>query len=107
MNQQDIVFRFGGSVWVMNPNGKNRRQLTNSANSFPFWLPGGRRVVFYSSQNGQKQGYVMNSDGTDEMARFAPGSEKFATARNAVGITHYILACRICHRMENRLYFET
>ena len=85
VHPQDIVFRFRGSVWAMNPEGTNRRRLTNTtACYFPYWLPGGKQIVFLSPNDGEKHWFVVNGDGTGETQRYAAGAEKFAAVRKVV-----------------------
>jgi hypothetical protein len=57
-----------GDVWVMRPDGSDRRNLTADAppplNEYPTWSPDGARIAFNSYRDGQFEIYVMNADGT-------------------------------------------
>ena len=50
----------------MNANGSNPIKLTNTPqlNSAPDWSPDGNHICFESERDGQREIYVMNSDGT-------------------------------------------
>jgi len=54
-------------IYLMDPNGKNLRRLTNSKgiDISPCWSPNGRQIAFVSDRTGSPQVYVMNADGTD------------------------------------------
>ena len=59
---------FGGSrdIWVMDSDGRNRKNITNTSNSneiFPDWSPDGRSLVFQSDRSGHWNLYVMDADG--------------------------------------------
>lgn len=56
------------NIFVMNKNGKNQVQLTNSdfADENPFWSPDGKMIVFQSNRNGNYQIFTMNADGTKQ-----------------------------------------
>ena len=58
------------SIWTMNPDGTDQRQLTTAPgfNGSPAFSPDGRRIVFDSSRDGGNfEIYVMNADGTDQV----------------------------------------
>jgi TolB protein len=68
-----------GTVWLMSPDGSERRRLTSRGTSAgcwqeldPAWSPDGRRIAFTSGPppgvwSGPPQGiYIMNSDGSGE-----------------------------------------
>jgi serine/threonine protein kinase/Tol biopolymer transport system component len=56
-----------GDIWIMNPDGSNRRQLTSEAgsNHSPVVTPDGRHIVFTSTRSGQRNVWRMNLDGSD------------------------------------------
>jgi len=58
-------------IWVMDADGKNKRQVTHNgaANFAPYWLPDGKRIIFASNVENQKDPsgfdlYLINEDGT-------------------------------------------
>src|SRR5258705_3246884 len=64
-----FVSNEGGAadIWVMDPDGKNRKQLTANgrSNMSPAVSADGRYIVFMSSQNGVRNLWRMNSDGSN------------------------------------------
>ncbi len=62
--------RAGGAlqIWVMKTDGTGLVQLTDTPqlNSTPDWSPDGNRIAFESMRDGQREIYVMNSDGTGQ-----------------------------------------
>ncbi len=52
-------------IYVMDADGKNTRRLTNNRknDSSPSWSPDGKRIVFVSEQDGNREIYVMGADG--------------------------------------------
>ena len=62
-------------IYVMDANGGNQRNLTNNPNSdwVPSWSPDGKRIVFSSDRDGNRDGnrenyeiYVMDADGNNQ-----------------------------------------
>ena len=53
-------------IYVMNADGSGSRRLTHKAgyNSAPAWSPDGRRIVFQSTRDGNREIYVVNGDGS-------------------------------------------
>ena len=64
-----IAYQSGSDIFVMDADGTNRVQLTNSgraSDSSPTWSPDGSKIAFTSTRSGiPSQIYVMNADGTD------------------------------------------
>ena len=57
-------------IYVMNPDGSEQRQLTETAGNSngPAWSPNGRLIAFHSNRGGgfeESDIYVMNADGSD------------------------------------------
>jgi TolB protein len=67
----------GSSLFVMNANGSNVRQLTNHpgtdefwgdwTNDYERWSPDGKRMVFTNTVGGQAELHVIDADGTNEV----------------------------------------
>ena len=57
-----------GDIWIMNPDGSNRKQLTSNAgnNHNPVVSPDGRYIVFTSGRSGARNVWRMNIDGSDQ-----------------------------------------
>lgn len=61
-----IVFtNHGSGIWVMKPDGKNPHPITNKDDIDPTWSPDGSMIAFASSRAGDRQLFVMNTDGSD------------------------------------------
>lgn len=54
-------------IWVMNADGTNARQLTDSPGNDddPYWSPDGRHFAFQSERDGDEDVYVADADGGD------------------------------------------
>lgn len=63
--------RIVGDVCLMNGDGSDLRQITQSAanavSENPYWSPDGSRIVFQSNRTGNFQIYVMNADGSEQV----------------------------------------
>lgn len=63
---------YGGTyydIWIMDPDGNNQRQLTNSpfADFSPRVSPDGRYIYFTSNRTGANQVWRMKADGTNQI----------------------------------------
>ena len=52
-------------IYVMDVDGKNQRRLTNNHHDDwdPSWSPDGKRIVFTSERDGNREIYVMDAHG--------------------------------------------
>jgi Tol biopolymer transport system component len=55
-------------IWVMDADGANPTRLTTAGGRSPVWSPDGKKIVFSSNRTGSNQIYVMNADGTKQVA---------------------------------------
>jgi Tol biopolymer transport system component len=53
----------GGSVYVVNVDGSEERNVTRGPGRHFAWSPDGRRIAFDSARDGDSEIYVVNSDG--------------------------------------------
>jgi Tol biopolymer transport system component len=86
-------------ICVMDANGKNEKNLTNSPaalNGWPSWSPDGKQIIFSAKQNANFQLYIINRDGTglkqlihsaydDRRARWSKDGKKIAFDRRIPG----------------------
>lgn len=62
-----IVYVQSGNIWVINADGTEPVQLTNSRlDSEPTWFAGNTKIAFISNRDEIPQLYVMNADGSGE-----------------------------------------
>jgi len=72
-------------IWMMDADGSHKRQVTNNgaANFAPYFLPGGKRIIFASNMANQKDPsgfdlYLINVDGTGlEQVTYHPDFDAF------------------------------
>jgi Tol biopolymer transport system component len=61
----------GGKIWIMRPDGSDRRALTknvdNPREDSPAWSPDGRRIAFSAVRHSKTRIYVRDSDGKHEI----------------------------------------
>ncbi|MCK4822641.1 PD40 domain-containing protein, partial [bacterium] len=59
---------FSSTIWVMNADGSNKKQLTSdNRDHFPEWSPDGRKIAFQSGPIGEEAIWLMDSDGTGKI----------------------------------------
>jgi TolB protein len=59
-----IAFSGGGNIWLIDPDGRNLVNLTQSFGNFePDWSPDGRYIYFVSARGGNSEIYRMDADG--------------------------------------------
>jgi len=61
-----IAFARNGDIYVMEANGANQTNITNSitADFDPAWSPDGTKIAFSSNRSGHNEIYVMNANGS-------------------------------------------
>ena len=59
---------YAGEIYVMNVDGTEKQNLTNNPalDYHSSWSPDGKKILFISKRDGNKEIYVMNADGTDQ-----------------------------------------
>ena len=106
LNGKIAFTRFGEGgikydVWVMNPDGSNKKNLTSNgvggSSRNPSFSPDGKKIAYQRMQDGNEEIYVMkltgsdktrltNSPAHDQMPSFSPDGQKIAFLRNAGGV---------------------
>jgi Tol biopolymer transport system component len=96
-----IAFERQGGIYTMDADGSNELLLTTSGNE-PSWSPDGAKIVFSSIRDGDREIYVMNSDGTgqtrltnhsgfDGSPTWSPNGEKIAFTRGLEPSEIYVM----------------
>lgn len=89
-----LVFTEGGKegLFLRNPNGVNRIELTSGADTDPVWSPKGDRIAFLRGPDGARDVYVLRptksdnwADDTDEEAIAEEQDDEFSVAWSADG----------------------
>ncbi|MFC1488584.1 PKD domain-containing protein [Thermodesulfobacteriota bacterium] len=64
--EEKVAFPRGGDIWIMNPDGTNEVNLTNSPQNedLPSFSPDGSKIAYINYDT--KQLCIMNNDGTDQ-----------------------------------------
>jgi TolB protein len=59
-----------GQIWTMNPDGSDKKQLTNepapASSDNPTWSPDGKRILFDTQRRKRPEIWIMNADGSDQ-----------------------------------------
>ena len=77
-----------GEIFVMNPDGTGRTQLTSNTtdDTSPRWSPDGSRIVFTSERDGNYEIYIMSADGSGQTRLTnAPGTDNMPSVWSADG----------------------
>lgn len=78
---EKIVFmcQVGGyQICLINPDGSGLQQLTSTGrNEEPTWSPDGRHIAFTSTRTGQREVFVMHTDGSDQRRLTNNGRENY------------------------------
>ena len=105
-------------IFVMEPDGSNRRRLTTGLDEYPAWSPDGSKLVFDRQTNGPTQFdlWVVNADGSgarplvrspadDQGAAWAPDGRTiaFQSGRGAPGNFDYLWTMKAVGSQERRL----
>lgn len=62
-----ITYAQSGNIWVINADGTNPTQLTDSRlDKKPVWISGNTKIAFISDREGVPLLYVMNADGSEQ-----------------------------------------
>jgi WD40-like Beta Propeller Repeat len=79
------------SIWVMNADGSSPHQITQgtASNTNPTWSPDGKQIAYESDATGNRQIYVINSDGSGKPQQLTttpglPGNANFDPAWSPV-----------------------
>ena len=92
-NRAGAFYDFDFELWVMKPDGSGQRQLA-AGGRFPSWSPDGKSIAFSSGRGGNRDIYVMRSDGSHErrltrnpadewVARWSPDGRKLLFNRSS------------------------
>jgi len=62
-----IAFESGAQIYLMNADGSNQTQLTNTgSNGYPSFSEDGSKIAFTSDRDGNHEIYLMNADGSHQ-----------------------------------------
>ncbi len=103
MSTRDLIGpTFDAEIYSMNPDGTDKRRLTNSAglDDSPAWSPDGTRIAFARGAGPQRDLYTMNADGTDIVRltndaavesdpAWSPDGTKLAFGRSVMGASYF------------------
>lgn len=64
----------GYHIWVINPDGSGRRELTHGDDADPSWSPDGRQIVFTRQEGAGWRIWVMSNTGADQRPLTPPGT---------------------------------
>lgn len=60
----DGSYTWCNRIWVMDPNGKNQSQRTETCSVFPLWSPDGEHIAFQSSDDWHTGVFVISKSGS-------------------------------------------
>ena len=74
-------------IWVMNADGSNQTQITNSGtfDHSPSWSPNRTKIAFLSTRDGNNEIYTMNADGSNQVRLTSNPADDYAPAYSPDG----------------------
>jgi TolB protein len=92
------------SIWTMDADGKNPKQLTKEHDRGPVWSPNGKKIAFCRHVDGNPEIFVMDADGSNQTnltknsafdadATWSPDSKQiaFTSDRSGEGFKIYVM----------------
>lgn len=99
-----------GDIWLMSPDGNNRRRLTTDAQRadyYPAWSPDGKYLVYAASPDKKRGNWELNiisADGSQQMPFIThPANEKFPDWSNGRVPDEWVLQQQFVYEAEKML----